>query len=117
MKLLYWIFTVVLVFSAMLSGTGFLLEYPDQMQVLVTLGYPKYVAMLLGVWKWCGCIALLLPRLSNVKVWAYTGFFFLFSGAFLSHVASGHPISDGLPALISLMLVIGSFLLREHRYN
>ena len=117
MKLLYWILTVMVSLSAALSGLAYLADSPQQLQVLEQLGYPSYLATLLGVWKLTGAIALLLPRFSSLKTWAYSGFFFLFSGAFLSHIASGQPITMALPSLCLLILVIGSYMLREHRYD
>ena len=117
MKLLYWIITVVVSLSATLAGLAYLLESPEHMGVLKQLGYPSYLATLLGVWKLTGAITLLVPGLSGLKVWAYSGFFFLFSGAFLSHIAAGQSFMTALPSLILLILVIGSFLLRDHRYD
>lgn len=117
MKLIYWILTAVLALSAILSGYGYLTGAPEHIRILTDMGYPAYLATLLGVWKVAGAVTVLLPGLSGLKVWAYSGFFFLFSGAFLSHIAAGQPFSASLPAITLLVVCIGSFMLRESRYD
>lgn len=59
------------------------------------LGYPAYLANLLGVAKLLGVCALLAPRLPRIKEWAYVGFAIVFVSACYSHLESG----DGFKAL------------------
>ena len=59
------------------------------------LGYPAYFAVLLGVWKVLGGLAILAPRLPRLKEWAYAGMFFDLSGAAISHGSVGDT-ADGI---------------------
>ena len=56
------------------------------------LGYPDYFAVILGVWKVLGGVAVLIPRCPRLKEWAYAGMFFDLSGASASHFSSGDPV-------------------------
>ena len=62
---------------------------PEIIDALTHLGYPAYLAKILGTWKLLGVVALLAPGFRRVKEWAYAGFFFNLTGATLSHLASG----------------------------
>jgi hypothetical protein len=53
------------------------------------LAYPVYFLTIIGVWKLLGVLAVLIPKYSLVKEWAYAGFFFLITGAIISHLAVG----------------------------
>ena len=57
--------------------------------LITPLGYPLYFLYIIGIWKILGVIAILVPRFKLVKEWAYAGFFFLMTGALVSHLASG----------------------------
>jgi uncharacterized membrane protein YphA (DoxX/SURF4 family) len=52
------------------------------------LGYPIYFIQFISIAKLLGAIAILIPRLSRVKEWAYAGLFFDLAGAIYSGVAS-----------------------------
>jgi hypothetical protein len=67
------------------------------------LGYPAYVAVILGVWKLAAVVPLLAPGLPRVKEWAYAGMFFDLTGAVASHLAVG----DGLPAIVAPTIFTG----------
>jgi hypothetical protein len=58
----------------------------------------------LGAWKILGVVAVLIPKISLVKEWAYAGFFFVMSGAIFSHIALGDSVVEILPALLLLVL-------------
>jgi uncharacterized membrane protein YphA (DoxX/SURF4 family) len=76
------------------------------------LGYPVYVLTILGTWKLLGAVAILVPRFPLLKEWAYAGIFFLLTGAVFSHVASGNPWYENIPALFLLILAIVSWHVR-----
>jgi uncharacterized membrane protein YphA (DoxX/SURF4 family) len=57
--------------------------------VMVQLGYPEYILGIMGIWKVLGVIALLMPGFPRLKEWVYAGLFFIYSGAFASHLAVG----------------------------
>lgn len=80
--------------------------------MITHLGYPVYLITILGVWKILGTIAVLIPKFPLLKEWAYAGFFFITTGAMISHIASGDPVTSDLPALLLLILTILSWYFR-----
>jgi uncharacterized membrane protein YphA (DoxX/SURF4 family) len=77
------------------------------------LGYPAYVATLLGVWKLLGAAAIVAPRLPRLKEWAYAGMFFDLSGAAFSHASAGDGAGKIAVPLALLAIVLGSWALRS----
>src|SRR6185437_13835354 len=45
----------------------------------------SHFVMIIGAWKVLGGVALLVPRLPQLKEWAYAGIFFNMTGAAISH--------------------------------
>jgi hypothetical protein len=90
----------------------------DLLQVvpLGVLGYPQYLAFIIGVWKLPCAITLLVPRFERLKEWAYAGAFFMFSGAAASYVFVGDGTSNWIPLLIVpsifAAITLGSWALR-----
>ena len=80
--------------------------------LIVHLGYPLYFLYILGAWKILGVIAILIPKFSLLKEWAYAGFFFAMSGAVFSHIASGDSMTENIPALLLLILTVISWYFR-----
>ena len=54
------------------AGAVDLLHIPAVMEALAHLGYPTYFASILGTWELLGAVAILAPRRSLVKEWAFT---------------------------------------------
>lgn len=104
-KRIYWVATGLLAFGMLAQGLAQLLHTKGYVDILVHLGYPLYFLSILGVWKLLGVIAILLPRLELVKEWAYAGFFFVMSGAVVSHIALGDSVVDAAPASVLLGLI------------
>jgi len=90
----YWIVTLILAFSIALSGIGQLMRYGGNVDLVTNIGFPLYITYLLGTWKLLGVIAILIPGFPRLKEWAYSGIFFLMTGASLSHVFA-HDYGDG----------------------
>ncbi|MFF2889263.1 DoxX family protein [Paenibacillus sp. NPDC057967] len=90
----YWIVTIILAFSIALSGIGQLMRYGGNVDLVTDIGFPLYITYLLGTWKLLGVIAILIPGFPRLKEWAYSGIFFLMTGASLSHVFA-HDYGDG----------------------
>jgi hypothetical protein len=59
-----------------------------------------------------GGIAVLIPRFSMMKEWAYAGMAFDLTGASASHAATGDPAAKVATPLIILLNVIASWALR-----
>ncbi len=111
-KIIYWVSTIWLAMGMLWSGIVQLLNVKEEIDFIIKLGYPPYFLTLLGVWKIFGVIAILSPKIPLLKEWAYAGFFFAMSGAFFSHLATDSPVSDTLPSLFLLILIIISWYFR-----
>ncbi|WP_121666568.1 DoxX family protein [Mesonia aquimarina] len=103
-KIIYWIATVWLSLGMLSTGIVQLIQIEENLKIMELLGYPSYVLSILGVWKILGVIAILIPKFPLLKEWAYAGFFFVMSGAIVSHLA----IRDEIVTLFgpSLLLVL-----------
>lgn len=111
-KIIYWIATVWLALGMLSTGLVQLLQQKEQVDLMLTLGYPVYFLTILAIWKICGVIAVLSPRLPLLKEWAYAGFFFAMSGAVFSHIASGSPAKDFFGPLLLILLTVVSWRFR-----
>ena len=114
-KIIYWIFTVWLALGMVSTGAVQLLRTKSGAggaDSVARLGYPMYVLTIIGVWKILGVIAVLIPKFPLLKEWAYAGFFFVMSGAVISHVIEGSPLGETLPAVLLLALTIISWYFR-----
>lgn len=111
-KIAYWFFTCWLALGMTSTGIVQLLRLPEGVQDVLELGYPAYFLTLIGVWKLLGVVAVLLPRLPVLKEWAYAGFFFLMTGAMISHIVSGHGFGKIFPSVLLLTITLISWALR-----
>ena len=112
-KIIYWIATVWLALGMTASGITQLLRVDEVVAATSTrLGYPVYVLTILGVWKILGVVVLFLPKLPVVKEWAYAGFFFVASGAIISHLAVNDPFSELFGPTLLIVLIIVSWYFR-----
>ncbi|MEI9945263.1 MAG: DoxX family protein [Chitinophagaceae bacterium] len=87
--IIYWIATALLAFGMLGSGLAQLFHAKAMVDLVVPLGYPLYFLYIIGVWKILGVITILVPGFKLLKEWAYAGFFFVMTGALISHLASG----------------------------
>lgn len=111
-KVIYWIATLWLSLGMVSTAIVQLLKVKAEVEAITHLGYPVYFLTILGVWKILGVIAVLVPKCPVVKEWAYAGFFFSMSGAIISHLVSGDPVSQIFPSLLLLVLTIISWYFR-----
>lgn len=81
-------------------------------EIIKQLGYPQYLLSILGTWKILGVIAILIPKFPLLKEWAYAGFFFVMSGATISHIAVGQSITEAIPSLVLLLVTVLSWYFR-----
>jgi len=88
-KIIYWVATGLLAFGMLASGLSQLFHVKEMNEIITHVGYPLYFMYIIGVWKILGVIAILIPRQKLLKEWAYAGFFFLMTGALISHLAIG----------------------------
>ncbi len=111
-KIVYWVATVWLSLGMLSSAIVQLLRVPEGVQSVTHLGYPAYLLSILSVWKILGVAAILAPKLPLVKEWAYAGFFFVASGALISHITMGDPVGEIFPSVLLLTLTVVSWYFR-----
>ncbi|RXM44394.1 DoxX family protein [Flavobacterium sp. YO64] len=111
-KIIYWIATLWLALGMTATGIVQLLKMKDEAEMITRLGYPLYFLTLLGVWKLLGVIAILIPKFSLLKEWAYAGFFFAMTGAVFSHFAVGDAAKDYFGPILLIVLTIVSWYFR-----
>ncbi|NSL87657.1 DoxX family protein [Chitinophaga solisilvae] len=111
-KIIYWIATGWLSLGMVSTGIVQLIRSKDEVESITRLGYPLYILTILSVWKFLGVITVLMPRVPLLKEWAYAGFFFAMTGAGISHLAAGEPVSTIFPSLLLLVLTIVSWYFR-----
>ena len=114
-KIIYWIATIWLALGMISTGLVQLFKGKTGQggeEMITHLGYPVYLLTLLGTWKILGAVAVLIPKFSLLKEWAYAGFFFVMTGAIFSHLAVGDSVSSIFPALLLLILTFVSWYFR-----
>src|SRR5690606_6679676 len=111
-KIIYWIATAWLSLGMLSTGIVQLLQLEEEVASMENLGYPIYLLIILGVWTVFGVIAILLPKNGLLKEWAYAGFFFVMTGALISHLAIGDAPTTLFGPSLLLVLVITSWYFR-----
>jgi len=111
---IYWLTTALLAFALLAGGVGELLHISAIDAGMAHLGYPPYVATILGVWKLPGAAVLLAPRLPRLKEWAYAGAVFDMTGAVASHMASGDTVAQFTAPLLFAVCATVSWATRPN---
>ncbi len=111
-KIIYWTATLFLSFGMLAGGIQQMLQIGGYNEIVTRLGYPLYMLSILGVWKILGVTAILWPKFPLVKEWAYAGFFFVMSGAAISHLLMKEPFVEVIPSLILLAAIVVSWYFR-----
>jgi len=87
-KTIYWISTIL--FAGIMIATAIpdIICNTDAITFMKgQLGYPLYFIPFIGVAKFLGGIAILIPGFPRIKEWAYAGLFFDLIGAIYSQIA------------------------------
>lgn len=112
-KIIYWVATLWFTLG---MGTSAVVQIsktpPEAIENMTRLGYPVYFFTILGVWKVFGLVAILAPRFPLIKEWAYAGFFFVLTGALISHLVMGDGPGDVFPSIFILALMLISWYFR-----
>lgn len=111
-KIIYWIATLWLSLGMTATGIVQLIRNKDEITMFNRLGYPMYLMIMIGVWKMLGVIAVLAPRFPLIKEWAYAGFFFVMSGAVISHLAINDDPKELFGPILLIVLTIVSWYFR-----
>lgn len=110
--IIYWISTTLVCAGMSGSGIAQLLHVKEMDDLITHVGYPLYFMYIIGVWKILGVIALLIPGFKLLKEWAYAGFFFLMTGALISHLAMGDAGKAIFGPLFQTIFIITSWYFR-----
>ena len=113
-NIIYWISTIWLCLGMVSTGAVQFFKQksgPGGADMINQLGYPSYLLTVLAVCKFLGVVALLIPKFPVLKEWAYAGFFFVMSGAVISHIATG-TTNEIFPSLLLLFLTAISWYFR-----
>lgn len=106
-KIIYWIATLWLALGMTSTGVVQLIKMKEEVEMMDHLGYPIYFLTIIGIWKILGVFAVLIPKFTLLKEWAYAGFFFVMSGAIFSHLACGDaPITLFGPILLLILTIV-----------
>lgn len=112
-KIIYWIVTLWLALGMVSTAIVQLIQTKEEVEKTSTgLGYPIYFLTIIGTWKILGVIAVLVPKCPLLKEWAYAGFFFLMSGAIISHLTVGNEVKELFGPSLLLILTILSWYFR-----
>lgn len=111
-KIIYWIATIWLSLGMLSTGIVQLIQLKEEKDMMNSLGYPAYLLLIIGTWKILGVTAILIPKFPLLKEWAYAGFFFVMSGAVLSHLAIGDAAKAFFGPVLLLVLTFVSWLFR-----
>ncbi|WP_148356862.1 DoxX family protein [Peribacillus simplex] len=109
-KIIYWIFTGLLVALMVLGSIPDIMSVPDAVALFNHLGYPTYLLPFIGIAKLLGVVAILIPGFPRIKEWAYAGFVFDLTGAMYSSISVGDPTSGWLLFIIGYILIAGSYI-------
>ncbi|WP_332737530.1 DoxX family protein [Flavihumibacter sp.] len=111
-KIIYWVATLWLSLGMVSTGIVQIIQMEEEVQKMTALGYPTYFLTIIGVWKLIGVVAILVPKSPLIKEWAYAGFFFLMTGAILTHLAAGDKAVEYFGPFLLLILTIISWYFR-----
>ncbi len=111
-KIIYWVSTLWLSLGMISTGVIQLMKNEDVILQMNKLGYPIYFLTIIGVWKFLGVIAVLIPKFPILKEWAYAGFFFLMTGAIISHIAVKDSAREYFGPTLLLLLILTSYFTR-----
>ncbi|AKV04009.1 hypothetical protein AKJ09_10672 [Labilithrix luteola] len=108
----YWVATAIIAFVFASGGLAQLVQRQENVEGLTHLGYPVYVATILGGWKLLGAVALLVPGFPRLKEWAYAGMVFELTGASASQAFAGDGAGHVVAPLVLTAIVFASWALR-----
>jgi hypothetical protein len=115
-SIVYWTMTVLVAFPIGSGGVSQIWQYyANPHGVVPELGYPMYFFAILGFWKALGAIAIVVPRFTRLKDWAYAGIFFDLTGAAASCAAVGGYGAYGFHVIAPLIITgfcVASWALR-----
>lgn len=117
-KILYWTFTGLFAFMMFGSAIPDVFSHPVAIKGMhEELGYPLYLLPFVGIAKWLGVVAILIPGFPRIKEWAYAGLMIDLIGATYSIVSVGAPPSAWGFMILPLSLGVLSYLYYHKKIN
>jgi hypothetical protein len=110
-RIAYWIFTILLAALMLFSSIPDILGTASAADIVtVHLRYPAYFLTFIGIAKFLGAVAILVPGFPRIKEWAYAGIAYDLIAATYSSVAVGDPAKAWLFMCIPATLFICSYV-------
>ena len=110
--LAYWLITGIVAAECLIGGVYDLFRLPPFYPALIELGYPAYLATILGLAKISAAVVVLAPRLPRLKEWAYAGILINMVGAAASLLLAGMGWTTIIAPLSFAGLALASWALR-----
>lgn len=105
-KIAYWVTTGLVGVLSIFAAYAYLSGSPQAVQGFTHVGYPQQLRVILGIAKFLGAITLVAPGVPKLKEWAYAGFTFAWSSAFVAHyLAKDGPMAYTPLVLLALLAV------------
>lgn len=105
-KIAYWVTTGLVGVLSIFAAYAYLSGSPQAVQGFTHVGYPQQLRVILGIAKFLGAITLVVPGVPKLKEWAYAGFTFAWSSAFVAHyLAKDGPMAYTPLVLLALLAV------------
>ncbi len=108
----YWTVTAIVVGECVIGGAMDLFRMAPFYPVMIDLGYPSYLATIMGTAKIIAGAVVLAPRLPRLKEWAYAGILINMIGAMASHVARHQSPTNLVAPAVFAGLALLSWALR-----
>ncbi len=105
-NVIYWVSTGTLAALSGFAAVTYLSGSPQAIQGFAHVGYPQQLRIILGIAKFLGAIALVVPGFPKLKEWAYAGFTFAWVSAHVAH----HLAKDGPEQFLPLILLVILFV-------
>ncbi|HEY0669152.1 MAG TPA: DoxX family protein [Sphingobacteriaceae bacterium] len=113
----YWILTGLLLPALGFGSVMELMGNPKSVEIITSLGYPAYLSPFLGAARILALIAIFTGKFPRLKEWAYAGLVFDLIGAIYSQIAVGNPVTYTIFPIITLAIILGSYILHIKKLN
>jgi uncharacterized membrane protein YphA (DoxX/SURF4 family) len=110
-KVAYWVTTGIVAALSLFAAFSYLSGNSQAVQGFAHVGYPQQLRIILGVAKFLGVVALLIPGRPKLKEWAYAGFTFAWIAAFFAHYLA-HDGGEAFMPIFLLVLLSVSYVTR-----
>jgi hypothetical protein len=111
-KIIYWGTTLLFAGFMIFSAIPDIFMDNGAKEFMKHLGYPEYIMPFIGIAKFLGSIAILMPGFRKIKEWAYAGLFFDLAGAVYSNI-----MTDGFQTGLLIMIPVFIVAIISYIYN